>query len=295
MKFEVNEINPKYSFDITGVSFIGEPRDNTMLFVTRKVQHLLDNLKGHVNCLVYAEEGMDIPLDYSINNCIVVCPNPQKEYALLTVKIYEQEKKCNATRKYTLTSGGYYIGENVTIGEGTFIEPMCFIDHDVVIGSNAFVGVGSVLRNCIIGNNFSCREHTVIGTDSFFFAEEDEEAFRIPSFGKVIIEDCVYIGSQVVIERGFNSDTTLCNYVRIDAKAVIGHDTKIGTNSTVSSGAVIAGLVTVGKNVYIAIDTSIKQRLSIGDNAFVGMGAVVVSDIKSGVKVFGNPARKTVL
>lgn len=296
MKFDVNEVDSKYSFIITGASFIGEPRDNTMLFATKKVQHLLDNLKGHRDCLVYVEEGMEVPLDYSADNCIVACANPQKEYALLAVKIHEQEKKVNSTRKYTLTPGGYYIGENVTIGEGTFIEPSCMIDHDVIIGRNAFVGFGSVIKNCIIGNDFSCREHTVIGTDSFFFAEEEgDEAFRIPSFGKVIIEDHVDIGAQVVVERGFNSNTVFHNYVRIDAKAVIGHDTKIEDNSTVSSGATVAGLVTIGKDVYIAIDASIKQRLTIGDNAFVGMGAVVISDVKNGIKVFGNPARKAVM
>jgi len=36
----------------------------------------------------------------------------------------------------------------------------------------------------------------------------------------------------------------------------------------------------------------VAPEIKIGEESFVGIGSVVIRDVKSGTKVFGNPARR---
>lgn len=291
MVFNVNQINPEYDFDITGVSYIGKPVDGTVIFITRKVKNLLNKLSSKRDCLVFIQEGIEIPTEYKKCNCFVISEDPQLEYAHFALKLSQIEKEKDRNRKYTLTPEGYYIGENVKLGKNVIIEPCCNIGHDVIIGDNAYIGFGSSITNAEIGANFVCQGRSAIGVDAFFMAE-GEKKFRIPSFGKVYIGNHVDISSNVTVERGFNSHTIIMENTKIDSNVCLGHDDIIGENVVITSGASIAGLVTIGKNVYIGMNATIKQRLSIGDGALIGMGSVVISNVKEGISVFGNPAVK---
>lgn len=293
MHYNINAINEKYDFEISGASFIGEPVDGTMLFMTHKVKRLLPNMKGHKNCLVFVENGMEIDEDLMQDNCFMFSDDPQREYAKLAIIIDKEDKEKNRNRKHILTPEGYYKGENVEIGTGTIIEAGCFIDHDVVIGDNCYIKAGTVIRNAVIGNDFECFERVTIGTDCFFIAEDDNNnEFRIPSFGKVLIGNNVSIGSGAVIERGFNRDTRINDYVKLDENVAIGHDCLLHEHVKATVGATVAGLVEIKTGAYIAMNSTIKQRVTIGENATVGMGAAVITNVKDGITVFGNPTKK---
>ena len=41
MHYNVKEICENYNFEISGVSFIGTPKDESMLFVTNKVKNMI--------------------------------------------------------------------------------------------------------------------------------------------------------------------------------------------------------------------------------------------------------------
>ncbi len=293
MHYNIKLINDKYDFEITGASFIGEPVDGTMLFMTHKVKRLLPNMEGHKNCLVFVENGMEIDENLMEDNCFMFSDDPQREYAKLAITIDKEEKEKNKKRKHILTQEGYYKGEGVKIGADTIIEAGCFIDHDVVIGNNCYIKSGTVIRNAIIGDNFECFERVTIGTDCFFIAEdENNNEFRIPSFGKVIIGNNVCMGAGTVIERGFNRNTRINDYVKLDANVAIGHDCLIHEHVKATAGATIAGFVEIKQGAYIAMNATIKQRLTIGENATVGMGAAVITNVKDGITVFGNPTKK---
>lgn len=72
----------------------------------------------------------------------------------------------------------------------------------------------------------------------------------------------------------------------------IGHDATIGDFSTLSGRCSINGHVEVGNMCYIACGVSIAPSKKIGNGATVGIGSVVVSNVKAGTTVFGNPAKK---
>ena len=109
MEFNVSQINTEYNFTITGVSYIGKPADNTVLFITSKVKRLLKNLDSIKNCLVFIQTGIDIPEEYKKSNCFIVSDDPQLDYACFAVKLNDIEKEKERKRKYTLTPDGFYI------------------------------------------------------------------------------------------------------------------------------------------------------------------------------------------
>lgn len=291
MKFNVSEVDNRYDFVIEGTSYIGTPKDGTCLFVTKKIKNMISTLQGHKNCLVYVEDGVDVPAEFGRENCIVVTDNPQKEYGAVAYKLKSIEQQERMNWKYDLCSGGYYIGQNVHLGNDIIIEPGCLIDHGVSIGDHSRIGFGSIIRNAVIGSHFCCYEYSVIGTESYNVGEGIERKYRLPSFGKVIIGEYVDLGAHVVIERGFNSDTIIKDNVLVDSDVMIGHDVIIEDGAEITCGVCLAGRVTLGRNTFVGMNSSIRQRVNVGEGSVIGMGASVITNVKPGVTVFGNPAK----
>lgn len=281
------------SFRIDGVSYIGSPKENTAMYVSKKVAYLLENLEKLQNCLVFAEEGIEVPDRLKKHNCFIFCQNPQMSYAEYVNDFAETKRKIDSQRKYKLTDGGYYIGENVKIGCNPYIEPGCLIGHDVVIGGNAVILTGSIIKNAVIGNYFFCNENAVIGSSSFTMYEDGNgNRCKIATLGKVIIGNHVEIGACDNIVAGGCGDTVIEDYVKIDALIHIGHDAHLHRNAELPAGTVVGGFVDIGENAYIGINSSIRNRISIGSNSVIGMGSNVTRSVGADETVVGNPARK---
>jgi len=114
-----------------------------------------------------------------------------------------------------------------------------------------------------------------------------------------LIHPTVIIASSARYEPGlvvypFTSisvNTNIGKHVLINMHNAVGHDACIGSYSVLSSFCDITGHVHIGKKVFLGSHVSVAPGLKIGDNANVGLGSVVVSSIKEGKHVFGNPAR----
>lgn len=291
MEYEVKQLNPSYDFKVTGVSYIGEPVSNTAMYITKKVEYLLENLKKSKNCLIFAEDGITIPEVLKKENCFSLSENPQRDYAEFVQMFANLRFEKDRKRKYTLMPGGYYIGENVSIGENAYIEPGCIIGHDVIIGKNTCILAGSIIKNAIIGDEFFMNENSVIGAQAFTMAEDENgNKFRIPALGKVRIGDHVEIGPQNNIACGSNRDTILENNVKLDGLVHIGHDAHLCKNVEVTAGGIFSGFVYIGEHAYTGVNACIRNRISIGSHCVIGMGATVVETVPPGVTVAGNPA-----
>lgn len=283
-----------YSNDILGVSYIGDPKPNTAMFVTRKVEGLLQNLMGISSCLVFAENGITVSASIQKDNFFSFSDSPQREYARFVNKLYEKQELVERKRKYTLHPDGYYVGENVTIGNNVYIEPQCIIGHDVVIGDNANILYGTVIKKSIIGNDFLANEYAVIGSFGFTMTQDEEQnKFRIPTLGRVIIGDHVEIGSHNNINRGSAGDTVIEDNVKLSALVNIGHDVHIDKNVEITSGGIIGGFAQIGESAFIGLNASVRNRIALGEHCFVGMGAAVMKSVVDNITVVGNPAKKT--
>lgn len=100
-------------------------------------------------------------------------------------------------------------------------------------------------------------------------------------------------GEGCVIYSGFGM-TVNCkigDFCTIQA-ASIGHDCNIGDYCTISGSCNLMGGVTLGKSVFMGGNCAIAPHVAVGEGAYICMGSMVMKDVRSGVKVMGNPARE---
>ncbi len=278
---------------VDGASYIGKPVDYTIMFITKKVNHLINNLDGHNGCIVFAESGVEADnQETSIKNIFVYSDNPQLEYAQFAQIIAEKRFQVEKNRKYLLTNKGYYIGENVQIGENAYIEPGCLIGHDVIIGRDARILYGAVVKNATIGDRVIINEYAVVGSYGFTMAQDNNgDKMRIPTLGKIVIGDDVEIGAHNNISCGSAGNTVIEDHTKIDALVHVAHDNHLGKNTEITAGGILGGFVDAGEGTFVGLNAAIRNRISIGAHTTVGMGASVIHPVDEDKTVAGNPAR----
>lgn len=292
MEVNVRKYSHKHSFPIVGVSYIGAPRSNTAMFVSKKVGQLIIALKDVNECLIFAETGLEVPEDILENHCFVFSDNPQGEYAKLTRTFFLEEENANISVGYDVSTEGTYISKTARIGKNAVVYPGVVIGPGVIIGNNARIYAGAVIKNAKIGNNVIINEKAIIGANGFTMAnDENGDKIRIYSLGKVIIGNDVEIGAHNNISRGSGGNTVIEDLVKIDALVYVGHDVHLHKNVVISAGVVIPGFVDVLEGAYIGVNAVIRNRITLGANCFVGMGATVTKSVEDGITVVGNPAK----
>jgi len=150
------------------------------------------------------------------------------------------------------------------------------------------------MDHCIIGDNVVIQAGTVIGSDAFYYnTKKDRENWykRMPSCGRVIIDNDVEIGSGCTIDRGVSHDTKIGQGTKMDNMIHIGHDTVIGKNCLIAANVVIAGVVTIEDGVTLWGQVIINKTLTIGENAVLLGRTGVGSDLPGNKVYWGAPAQ----
>jgi len=187
-----------------------------------------------------------------------------------------------------------YIGQNVKIGNNVKIYPQVFIGDLAEIGDNTtlFAGV-KIYHECKLGSNCTVHAGTVIGSDGFGFAPNNEgQAFtKVPQIGNVVIEDNVEIGSNVSIDRATLGSTRIRSGVKLDNLVQIAHNADIGENTVIAGLSGVAGSTKVGKNCMIGAQVGIAGHLKIANGVKIaGQSGIGSSIEKEGEIVQGSPA-----
>jgi UDP-3-O-[3-hydroxymyristoyl] glucosamine N-acyltransferase len=186
--------------------------------------------------------------------------------------------------------------DSATIGENTFIYPTAFIGNHVSIGKNCIIYPNvSILDHCIIGDNVIIHSGTTIGSDAFYFnTKKDRELWykKMPSCGRVVIEDDVEIGAGCTIDRGVSHDTRISKGTKFDNLIHIGHDTVIGANCLFAANVVVGGCTTIKDGVTIWGGVIVNKTLTIGENAVLLGRTGVGSDLEGNKTYWGAPARE---
>ncbi|MCI8288020.1 MAG: hypothetical protein HFH89_10260 [Lachnospiraceae bacterium] len=292
MKINVGRIVEGKFFDIVGISYIGAPRSNTAMFISKKVEHLLVTLENVDKCLIFAEHKTKIPSFLAEKHAFHFSERPQLAYARFAVQFAEERFAEEKALRYTLTAGGYYVSEDVNIPDDAYIEPGCVIGPDVQIGENAKILAGTIVRHSTIGNNFLANEYAVIGANGFTMTEDEAgNKLRIPTLGRVIIGNDVEVGTHDNISCGSGGDTVIEDYVKIDALVHLGHDVFLQKNVEITAGGIIGGFDNLGEYSYVGINAVLRNRINVGEKAIIGMGSTVTKSVDAGIIVAGNPAK----
>lgn len=99
-------------------------------------------------------------------------------------------------------------------------------------------------------------------------------------------------GCIVGAHANLSNDTSIGDFVTFSIKAGMGHDSTIGDYSHIGGICMISGFVAIGESVTMHPGCLVVPHRKIGDNAIIGTGSVVLGNVKAGVTVFGNPAKK---
>lgn len=217
---------------------------------------------------------------------------PEGKALLITDEPFEAYCKIvNHFRPYEAATG--MLSSSAIIGENTVIYPSAFIGHHVRIGNNCIIHPHvTILDHCIIGNDVVIQAGSVIGSDAFYYNGKRNRALwykRMPSCGRVIIEDEVEIGAACTIDRGVSHDTILGAGTKLDNQVHIGHDSIIGKNGLIAAQVAIAGVVDIKDGVTLWGQVGVNKTLTIGENAVVLAQSGVPSDLAGNKIYWGTP------
>jgi UDP-3-O-[3-hydroxymyristoyl] glucosamine N-acyltransferase len=272
------------------LAFLANPKYEKYIYDTEATIVLINN---------------DLALEKEVKATLIRVNDAYEAFASL-LDLYEQSKpKKTGVSPNTSIAGSaicgenlyvgdfVYIGDDAKIGDNVRLYPQVFIGDNVSIGDNTLLYPGvKVLDDCQVGNNCIIHAGTVIGSDGFGFALEQDSTSRrkVPQVGNVVIGNDVEIGSNVSIDRATMGSTRIGNGVKMDNLIQIAHNVEIGENSVVIAQAGVAGSTKIGKNVILAAQAGLVGHITIGDGAIIAAQAGVAHSIKEKDIVLGSPA-----
>lgn len=105
-------------------------------------------------------------------------------------------------------------------------------------------------------------------------------------FGVEVDQGVVVIGQARLSPHVVVGEHSCISYL-----ASVGHDTRVGSFTSVMPGATVAGDVVLGDAVLVGAGAVVLEGRSVGNGAVIGAGAVVNRDVSPGATVVGVPAR----
>ena len=196
------------------------------------------------------------------------------------------------------------IGKNVTIQAGAVIEKGVVIGDDVFIGANVFIGnnskIGSdcriyqnvvIYHSTIIGDRSIIHGSVVLGCDGFGFVPGENQHFKIPQTGRVVLGEDVEIGANSVIDRATIGETIIDKMTKIDNLVHVGHNVQIGKACLITAQVGIAGSTKVGDNSQMGGQAGVVPHVEIGPNSIIAAKSGVTKSLTGNQMYGGYPAR----
>jgi UDP-3-O-[3-hydroxymyristoyl] glucosamine N-acyltransferase len=184
------------------------------------------------------------------------------------------------------------IDEGAFIGDGVTIHPLCFIGKDARLGEGSLLHPGvTILERVIVGKRVTLHSGVVIGTDGFGYAMTEEEHYKIPQVGTVVIEDGVEIGANTCIDRATTGATSVGRATRIGSLIQVGHNVRIGSGCILEAQAGLAGSCIVEDDVRIGAQTGLAGHIVIGTGTTARAQSGITKSVPPGSEICGFPAR----
>ncbi|OMQ09015.1 UDP-3-O-(3-hydroxymyristoyl)glucosamine N-acyltransferase [[Flexibacter] sp. ATCC 35103] len=186
------------------------------------------------------------------------------------------------------------ISLSATIGEGTVIQPNCFVGNNVTIGKNCLIHPNvTIYDNTVIGDNVMIHAGTILGADAFYYKKRPDGFDQLISGGRVVIENNVGIGALCTIDKGVTGDTTIGEGTKLDNQVHVGHDTVIGKKCLIASQTGIAGCVIIEDEVTIWGQVGTTSGITIGAKAVIMGQTGVTKSVEGGKSYFGTPIEES--
>jgi UDP-3-O-[3-hydroxymyristoyl] glucosamine N-acyltransferase len=264
------------NFPVLGMNEIHVVEPGDIVFVDHPKYY--DKALQSAATIVLINKKVDCPE----GKALLVSDDPFRDFNTLT-KHFRPFKSSNSA-----------IADTARIGEGTIIQPNCFIGNNVSIGKNCLIHSNvSVYDNTVIGDNVIIHSGTILGADAFYYKKRPEGFDQLLSGGRVVIEDNVGIGALCTIDKGVTGDTTIGAGTKIDNQVHVGHDTIIGKKCLIASQTGIAGCVVIEDEVTLWGQVGTTSGIKIGSKAVVMGQTGVTKSIDGGKTYFGTPVEES--
>lgn len=263
-------------FPVYGMNEIHVVTSGDIVFVDHPKYY--DKALQSAATIVLINKEVECPL----GKALLISDDPFRDFNKLT----------NHFRPFTFANVS--ISNSAIVGDGTVIQPNCFIGHNVQIGKNCIIHSNvSIYDNCIIGDNVFIQAGTILGADAFYYKKRPEGFDQLLSGGRVVIENNVGIGALCTIDRGVTGDTTIGEGTKIDNQVHVGHDTIIGKKCLIAAQTGIAGCVIIEDEVTLWGQVGTTSGITIGANAVVLGQTGVTKSIEGGKSYFGTPIEES--
>jgi len=249
------------------------------------VGHDPDVLAGIEDSIIVCKPGLE--LDPCKGNTMIYTEHPQ--LCFYHTSFLFEERPNPVIHSQTMIDASAEIGKGASIGAFCEIEE-CTIGENVIIDSGVKIHKGTV-----IGNNVCIQSNSVIGATGVMWTwDSDGRKVSCLQTGNVIIEDNVFIGSNISIVRGAfeNKPTIIGQETMIAHGTMIGHGSVIGKCNHFANNVSIAGSVVTGENCFFGSGSTVRPHIKLPKDTIVGAGAVVVKNyFQDKLILVGNPAR----
>ena len=174
-----------------------------------------------------------------------------------------------------------YIGANVKIANNCQIHPHVVIQDNASVAEHSTIYASAIIyKDCQIGARCVIHAGTVIGSDGFGFAPDENGVYsKIPQIGNVVIEDDVEIGSNCSIDRATMGSTFIRKGVKIDNLCQIAHNVDIDQHTAMAAQVGIAGHLSVADHTKIVAQSGIPSTVKKADT-LMGTPAISINDYK---------------
>ncbi len=164
-------------------------------------------------------------------------------------------------KQNVIIEGPVYIGNNVRIFENTKIVGPVYIGDNTIVGNNNVIRHSYLGANCVTGFNTDITR-SYIGDSCWFHSNY---------IGDSVLEGNISMGSGSVLANLRLDEGDISSSVK---------STKVSAQRN-KLGAII------GHNVRIGVNTSIMPGIKIGKNSLIGAGITVAKDIPDNSFVYG--------
>jgi UDP-3-O-[3-hydroxymyristoyl] glucosamine N-acyltransferase len=201
------------------------------------------------------------------------------------------------------------IAKSAKIADGAHIGPFCYVDEDVEMGCNAvlhssvtiyrgaqigddfFAHAHAVVREfCRLGNRVILQNGVVIGGDGFGFAKQKNGPWhKMVQAGPTVLEDDVEVQANSCIDRATIGETRIGRGAKIDDLVLVGHGSRVGSNTLLCGQVGLAGSTKVGNDCILAGQVGSGGHITIGDRTLLTAQSGIPHDLAGDKHYSGSP------
>lgn len=169
------------------------------------------------------------------------------------------------------------------------ISPLAIVHDSAMIGSN-----NTISDYARIGPGVRLGDNNLIGVGSLIGTPPEtrglnQKASSGREYGLHVGDNNVF-REYVCVQLGEADTTRIGSRNYFLSHSVIGHDSQIAHETTISSNVTIGGHSSIHSRATIGIGSSIHQYSTVGIGSMVGMNTAVRRMVKNFVTINGNPA-----